>query len=94
VVNLPVAVTDDADAARAFVAERFGMAGQLPSYRSMLDRERVDGPADLTIAGSEADVAAAIRRFADLGVTEFLASTFLDTATRQRTVALLGDLSR
>ena len=93
VVNLPVSVTDDADAARRFVAERFGMAEQLPSYRRMLDREGVDGPADLAVVGNEAAVAAAIVRLADVGATEFLASTFGTPTDRARTLALLADLA-
>jgi len=93
VVNLPVTVTDDPDGARSFVAARFGLAGQLPSYRAVLDREGVDGPADLVIAGDEAHVAAAIRRFADVGSTEFLASTFGPPADRARTLALLAELA-
>jgi F420-dependent oxidoreductase-like protein len=94
VVNLPVAVTDDPDGSRRFVAERFGMAGQLPSYRAMLDREGVVSPADLAVVGDEELVAASIRRFADIGATEFLASTFGSIADRTRTLTLLAELAR
>ena len=51
-VGLPVCVTDDAAAARAKAAEEFGMYGFLPSYRAMLDREGVEGPADVAIVGT------------------------------------------
>lgn len=37
--SLPVAVTDDVDGLRAQAAEQFGLYGELPSYRAMLDRE-------------------------------------------------------
>lgn len=94
VVNLPVAVTDDPDGARRFVAERFGMAGQLPSYRAVLAREGVAGPADLAIVGDEDHVTASVRRFAEIGATEFLASTFGALADRKRTLSLLAELAR
>jgi len=73
VAALPVAVTDDPSDARARCASMFEMYGFLPSYRAMLDREGVDGPADVAIVGSEADVATQISALADVGVTEFVA---------------------
>ena len=45
-------VTDDPDAARARAAKLFAIYAQLPSYRAMLDREGVAGPADIAIIGS------------------------------------------
>jgi len=44
IVNLPVCVTEDPDAARQLAAKTFSMYGQLPSYRAMLDKEGVEGP--------------------------------------------------
>ena len=75
-VGLPVCVTDDKDAARATAAELFVMYGHLPSYRSMLDREGAEGPADVAIVGSASEVTAQIRRLADIGATDFLAPLF------------------
>lgn len=85
---LPVAVTDDVDGARARCATIFQIYGQLPSYRAMLDREGVEGPADVAIIGSEAEVRAGIERMRSAGVTDFVAVEFLTsepeaTATRQ-----------
>ncbi len=75
-VGLPVCVTADADAARAKAAEVFGVYGHLPSYRAMLEREGVEGPADVAIVGSAAEVSDRVRRLADIGVTHFQGATF------------------
>jgi 5,10-methylenetetrahydromethanopterin reductase len=83
VVALPVAVTDDADAARERAATQFEVYGMLPSYRAMMDREGVSGPADLVIAGNEATVRAEIARYAEAGATEFVVVPFLE---RERTL--------
>ncbi len=92
-VGLPVGVTDDADAARQFAAKTWEMYGYLPSYRAMLDREGVAGPADVAIVGNEAAVAAGIQRVADAGATDFAASEFgLSADDRARTRALLRSL--
>jgi F420-dependent oxidoreductase-like protein len=75
-VALPVAVTDDVPAAREAAAKLFEMYGQLPNYRRMLDREGAAGPADVIIAGDEADVERQIRAIADTGATDFVVWTF------------------
>ncbi len=90
VAGLPICVTDDPDAARALIAEQLAMYGELPSYRAMLDREGAAGPADVAIVGTEAEVAAALARLDDGGVTEFSAVIAAPTPQdRQRTWDLL-----
>ncbi|GAA3834027.1 TIGR03564 family F420-dependent LLM class oxidoreductase [Sphaerisporangium flaviroseum] len=86
VCALPVAVTDDVEAARARAAEVFAVYGQLPSYRAMLDREGAEGPADVAIVGDEDEVSAQIQTLAKAGVTDFAAATFAsgDDAVRTR----------
>ncbi len=76
VVALPVCVTGDADAARDKASELWALYGQLPSYRAMLDREGAAGPAEVAIVGSESEVRERVRRFADIGATEFCGSPF------------------
>ena len=71
-VSLPVAVTDDAAAAREAAATLFEMYAQLPNYRRMLDREGAAGPADVIIAGDEAAVERQIRAIAGIGATDFV----------------------
>jgi alkanesulfonate monooxygenase SsuD/methylene tetrahydromethanopterin reductase-like flavin-dependent oxidoreductase (luciferase family) len=64
----------------------------LPSYRAMLDREGVDGPADIALIGDEATVRAGIARLRDAGVTDFnaeLVST--GEGVVERTLDLLAD---
>jgi 5,10-methylenetetrahydromethanopterin reductase len=73
---LPVAVTDDADDAKAKAAKVFQIYGQLPSYRAMLDREGADGPADVALIGTAAEVEAGVGRMRDAGVTDFVAVEF------------------
>jgi F420-dependent oxidoreductase-like protein len=75
-VGLPVCVTGDPAAARAKAAEVFAVYGHLPSYRAMLDREGVGGPADVAIVGSAAEVAAEVRRLVEIGVTDFCGAPF------------------
>lgn len=96
VVSLPVAVTAAGGAAdaRAWVGERFGMAGDLPSYRAMLDIEGAAGVDEVVIAGDEAEVERQLRSFADAGTTELIAVPFGPPDQLSRTLALLSTLSR
>jgi F420-dependent oxidoreductase-like protein len=73
VASLPVCVTDDAAAVRAFAAEKLAIYGMLPSYRAMLDREGFEGPADAAIIGDEDAVAAQIDAVRSSGVDELAA---------------------
>ncbi len=74
VCGLPVCLTDDADATREHIAKTLKIYGMLPSYRAMLDREGVEGPADLALVGDEATLRAGIARLRDVGVTDFNAA--------------------
>ena len=91
--GIPVCVTDDVDGARRRAATVFAIYGQLPSYRAMLDREGLEGPADLAFIGDEDTVAERIRSMADAGVTDLVASEFGSSADEQaRTRELLRSL--
>src|SRR5438093_519818 len=95
-VGLPVAVTKDVAGARAAAAQAFLVYGALPSYRAMLDREGVEGPADVAVVGDESAVAEQLRRLAEAGATDFLAAPFAvpgDGDAVERTRALLGKLA-
>jgi F420-dependent oxidoreductase-like protein len=85
VAGVPVAVTDDVDAARASIGQLLQIYGTLPSYRAMLDKEGAAGPADVAILGDEETVRAGIQRYADAGVTDFHAAGQGD----ERTLAVL-----
>jgi F420-dependent oxidoreductase-like protein len=73
IAALPVCVTDDKEAAARRAAETFAAYGSLPSYRAMLDREGVAGPADIAIIGTAAEVQERIEALAGIGVTDFAA---------------------
>lgn len=91
VASLPITVTDDPVRARSIVGEMLALYGGLPSYRAMLDREGVEGPADVAIAGSEEEVTDALVRLADAGVTDFAAVVVgADASERERTWELLA----
>jgi F420-dependent oxidoreductase-like protein len=94
VAGLPVWVTDDVDAARSIIGERFGVAAQVPEYRNMLAREGVDNPADLAIVGEDATVERGLDRLRDAGVTDFMAVPCGSDDEQRRTVDLLAALAR
>ena len=75
-VGMPIAVTNDPQAARDQAAKLYQRYGQLTSYRRMLDLEGVEGPSEVAVIGSEAEVEQQLRGYADAGATEFLASIF------------------
>ena len=96
VVGLPIAVTKATAAARQAAAQQFEIYGTLPSYRAMLDREGVTGPADVAIIGDESAVGETLARFAEGGATDFLAVPFRvpgDEDATSRTRALLVKLA-
>ena len=76
IAALPVCVTADKDAAAERAAKIFAVYGTLPSYRAMLDREGVAGPADIAITGSVAEVQDRVAALAEIGVTDFAAVEF------------------
>ena len=57
----------------------------------MLDREGLEGPADLAVIGDEATCAGRLDELAAAGVTEFIGSEFAtDPEGRDRTRAFLA----
>jgi F420-dependent oxidoreductase-like protein len=96
VVSLPIAVTREVAGARAAAARGFAIYGSLPSYRAMLDREGVEGPADVALVGDESAVGERLERLAAAGATDFLAIPFRvdgDPDAVPRTRALLSRLA-
>lgn len=74
VCGLPICLTNEPDAARERIGKTLQIYGMLPSYRAMLDREGVMGPAELAVVGDEAELRAAIARLRQAGVTDFSAA--------------------
>ena len=58
----------------------------------MLDREGAEGPADVAIVGDESSVKAAVRRLADIGVTEFLGAPFGSADQIRASIGALAEL--
>lgn len=85
-------VTDDADRARQEVAVRFGAAGQLASYRRLLDLQGKSGLEETVVAGDESVLAEAVEQLADAGVTELVVSPVGSDADRARTIKMLSTL--
>jgi alkanesulfonate monooxygenase SsuD/methylene tetrahydromethanopterin reductase-like flavin-dependent oxidoreductase (luciferase family) len=97
VAGLPVAVHDDADAARERAARLFAVYTQIPTYQRILDRGDASGPADVCLVGDEAAVTARLHAYRDAGVTDLAATIFAvgddREASRRRTWDLLASLA-
>ncbi len=91
-VGLPVCVTADAGSAKARAAKTFGIYGHLPSYRAMLDREGADGPGDVAIVGTAAEVRAQVRRLAAVGATDFCGAPFGTPEEVRATIDTMAEL--
>ena len=90
VCGLPIALTNDVAGAREAIGKQLAMYGMLPSYRAMLDREGVAGPAELSLVGDEASLRADLQRLRDSGVTDFNAAIMpLEDGTMDATLDLL-----
>jgi alkanesulfonate monooxygenase SsuD/methylene tetrahydromethanopterin reductase-like flavin-dependent oxidoreductase (luciferase family) len=91
--TLPLCVTSEPSKVRESIGRGLSMYGKLPSYRAMFEREGVEGPADLAIVGSVAEVEDGIAALAGAGVTDFAPSEYcLSSEQRDDTRALLKKL--
>lgn len=93
VASTVVCVTSHEDDRRAWVTENFGMVGQLPIYRAMLDRGHATGPQDTVVIGDEAVVERQIRQLFDAGATELVVVLLGSEEEQARTTALLTELA-
>ncbi len=97
VVGLPVAVCDDADAGREQAGKLFAAYLDIPTYQRVLARGG-DGtkPTDVAVIGSEAEVAARLRVYADAGATDLCAAALglggEREAAQRRTIEFLASL--
>jgi F420-dependent oxidoreductase-like protein len=95
IAGLPVALTNDAAAAREQAARQFAMYGTLPSYRAILDRGEVAGPGDAALVGNEAELDAELDRLEAAGVTLFNPAIFrAEQGGPARTREYLADRAR
>jgi alkanesulfonate monooxygenase SsuD/methylene tetrahydromethanopterin reductase-like flavin-dependent oxidoreductase (luciferase family) len=92
VCALPVAVTDDVDRARKVASQVFAVYDTLPSYKTMMNREGVDGPGGIAIVGTEAEVRDQVAHLQSIGVTDFNAGIFTsDPEEVARTKSVLNE---
>ena len=93
VAGMPIVLTTKVDAAKEAIAKQLTVYGQLPSYRAMLDREGAAGPADIAIVGDENQLRGQIKRFEDMGVSDFNAAIMdVEEGAYSRTLEFLGSL--
>ena len=91
--GVPIVLTHKPVEARQRIAQNLVMYGQLPSYRAMLDREGVDGPADIAIVGDENALRGEIDRFRNAGVTDFNAAIMaIEDGAYERTLEFLASM--
>lgn len=76
VVGLPLAVTSDVATAREIARRVFKTYASLPAYRAMLDREGVEGPAEVAVVGDHDAIGEQLMRLAEAGATDFIASPY------------------
>ncbi len=97
VLGLPVGVTDDPEAGRARAARLFDAYNAIPTYQRIMGRGGDAAPEDIAAIGTEADVEARLRVYADAGATDLCAAPLgLDEdreASTRRTLDLLASLA-
>lgn len=76
ICSLLVLITDDVDAGHAQAAKKFVHYNSLPTYCIMLDHERVEGPADVALLGSEQEIEGRILQIKDAGAPDFCGHPF------------------
>ena len=92
VAGLPVCVTANVADARVRAARSLRVYGDLPSYRTMLDREGLDDPAEMCVMGSEEQVAEQLAGYFEAGATSVAAAPTGNPDEIERTRACLADL--
>jgi 5,10-methylenetetrahydromethanopterin reductase len=61
----------------------------LPNYKAMLDKENAEHGGDIALVGREDQVAGALKRLGDIGVTDLNALVIGSETEQERTHALL-----
>jgi len=75
IASVPVQVSDDVDAARAFAARELSFYETIPSYQKVIAREGVVSAADLAAVGSAESVKRQLQSYLDAGATDVVLST-------------------
>ena len=72
IAAVPVVVSDDEDEARRVANEELAFYESIPSYATVIAREKADKAGDLAAVGPATKVAAQLRRYLDAGATELV----------------------
>lgn len=91
--GFPIILTENVDTARLAIGTALTIYGDLPSYRAMLDREGLAGPADLAMVGDETELRRGLERLESAGVTDFNAAVMpVEEGATERTLEFLASL--
>ncbi len=94
IAGVPISITSDPDAARERIASAYQMYNTLPSYQRVIQGSGADNPAGVSIIGSEEEVELELRRWRDIGVTDFYAAfEGADADDRRRTREFIAALA-
>ena len=74
IAAVPVVVSDDVDAARSLAGEELAFYESIPSYATVIAREKADGAVDLAAIGSADAVRTQLQRYLDAGATDLVLS--------------------
>lgn len=94
IAGLPICLTTDASASRAFIEPRIAYTAMMPSYRRALDWEGAAAPVDIALIGDESALRDRLAELEAVGVTDFCANIVGTDEDRAATFAFLGDLAR
>lgn len=96
VVGLPIGVCEDPDAGRERAARLFGAYNAIPTYQRIMAKGGDAAPEEIAIIGTESEVRARIKGYADAGTTDLCAAPLgLDAdhdASRAHTMDVLASL--
>ena len=94
IAGVPISITSDPDGARERIGRAYAMYNTLPSYQRVIQGSGADDPAGVSIVGSEEEVELELRRWRDVGVTDFYAAfEGANAEERQRTREFVAALA-
>ena len=89
--GIPMALTNDVDAARTAIQEQQGGYGDVATYRRMLDLEGAETVADIAVVGDEEVLGGFLDRLEAIGVTDLMANpAAVDDGAVARTLDFLA----
>ena len=94
IAGVPISITADPEGARERISRAYAMYNTLPSYQRVIQGSGADDPAGVSLVGSEEEVERELRRWRDVGVTDFYAAfEGANAEERQRTREFVAALA-